>query len=130
VVSDNGFILASFFARLKAQSFVWFHQVVEARGVAGGESELKGKLLYFSASKVENIGGLDDESPFPDFPCCTPPLVIDHKQITQRFVNKVEADVAGNFLDRTVVLNQCVQEHIRGEGIVQTGGGQSGSEVS
>jgi len=105
-------------------------QVVEARVVAGGERELKGKPLYFSASKVKNIGELSDYRPFPDFPCCTPPFVIDHKQITQRFVNQVEADVAGDFLDRTVVLNQCVQEHMRGEGIVQTGRDQSGPEVS
>jgi len=76
-----------------------------SEGRRGGEKE---KLFYFSASKVKKIGDLGDESPFPDFPCCTPPLVIDQEKITQGFVNDVKADVTGNFLYRTIVLDQGV----------------------
>ena len=52
-------------------------RVVPKWVVAEGEKERKGKLFYFSASKVKYIGDLGNERPFPDFPCRAPPLVID-----------------------------------------------------
>ncbi len=80
--------------------------------------------------KIKDIGELQDDGSVQDIPGRGAPFVVDQEQIAERFVNEVEADVAGDFLDRTVVLNQCVQEHMRGEGIVQTGRDQSGPEVS
>ena len=93
-----------FLAPLKALN----SSAAAGRGSEGRRGGEKDKRFYFSASKVKKIGDLGDESPFPDFPCCTPPLVIDQEKITQGFVNDVKADVTGNFLYRTIVLDQGV----------------------
>jgi len=84
----------------------------------------------FDKLKVKDIGQFSDQGSFNDFPGCGSPLVINKKNITQRLVDKVEADVAGNLLDGAVVLDQPVQEHAGVEGIVHAQNHQMGGEIS
>lgn len=63
--------------------------------------------------KIKEISELGNEGPLPHLSGVASPLVVDQKEIAQRLVNKIEADVAGNLLQGAVVLDQCVEEQIR-----------------
>ena len=109
---------------------------VGLKGVGGNGNEPKAgmgpnlRAHHRRNLKIKNIGQLQDDGAIQDIPGGRAPFVVDQKQIAQRLVNEVEADVAGDFLDRTVVLNQCVQKHVRREGIVHASRDQMGLEVS
>ncbi len=61
-----------------------------------------GKLT--ANSKVKDVGQLGDEGSSTAFSGGTEPLVEDQKEIAERLVDEVEADVAGVFLNGAVVL--------------------------
>lgn len=80
--------------------------------------------------KAECVGELGDKRSFPNLPCGAPRLVVDEKDVTQRLVDEVEAEVTFNLSYGTVVLNEGVEKHSRVEGIKQAGVDQVGGEIS
>jgi len=80
-------------------------------------------------SKVKDVGQLGDEGSFDHFSGGAAPLVVDQEEIAERLVDEIEADVAGDFLDGAVVLNQSVQEHIGIKGVTPARGHQMGREI-
>ncbi len=87
-------------------------------------------IAYESGLEIKDVGQFGDEGSFDHFSGGTAPLVVDQEEVAERLVDEVEADVAGDFLDGAVVLDQSVQEHIGAKGVAPAGGHQMGREVS
>jgi len=89
-----------------------------------------GLIRHRGDSKIKQVGELGDQGPFQGLSGAGTSFIVDQKNITQRFVDEIETDIAGNFLERAVVLNQRIEKHPGAEGIAQASGEQVGIEIS
>ena len=74
-------------------------------GFASSEDRRLSRRSEKFGLKAECVGELRDKKrSFPNVPCGASPLVVDEKDLTQRLVYEIEADVTFIFITRTVLL--------------------------
>ncbi len=80
---------------------------------------MKAGTQTFQLSKIKRIGEVADEGPLHDFTRGGTPLIVNQEKVAQGLVNPIESNIAADFFEITVVLNERVQKHAGVEGILK-----------
>ncbi len=70
------------------------------------------RLIYFEPFLItEGVGKFGDECSLLHCAGRGSPFIVDHKKITQRFVDQIKSNITVNLFGLAVVLDKPVQEH-------------------